>query len=63
MAKKDLKRDPHGLGDDVWWYEEMKGIELHVETESIINNREGHKTIMIPWAQIRGALERKDKPA
>lgn len=61
MSKKDLKLEPWNISDHIWWYEEMKGIELHIDTENIINNREGHVTILIPWCQIRASLERKDK--
>ena len=57
MANKDLKRGSHKITEDIWWYEEPKGIYLYIQ------NKDGGLSheIIIPWIQIRSALARKDK--
>jgi len=59
MAKKDLKLEPHDLDEDVWWYEDNKGIDLHVETVCPSGQR-SHQSYLIPWKEVRAALKRKD---
>jgi len=59
MAKKDLKREPYDLDETVWWYEDNKGIDLHVEIVSPSGQR-SHQSYLIPWKEIRAALKRKD---
>lgn len=61
MAMKDLKIEPHQtIDEDVWWYEENKGIELRIDCICPSGQRD-HKVLLIPWYQIRAALARKDK--
>ena len=62
MAKEHLKREPHNLSEDVWWYEENAGIDLHLETVCP-NGGHSHESYLIPWVTIRAALKRKDKSA
>ena len=59
MAKKDLKLDPYNLGEDVWWYEDNKGIDLHIDIICPSGQR-SHESYLIPWETIRAALARKD---
>ena len=59
MANKDLKLTPHDIDEDTWWYEDNKGIDLHVEIVCPSGQRD-HKVLLIPWDQIRAALKRKD---
>jgi len=52
---KIIKGNPNA-----WWYEEKKGIEILHE----IVTRDGYirtDHLVIPWNQIRAALQRKDK--
>ena len=39
-----------------WWYEEAKGICVVAESVGPT------QLIFIPWASLRGALKRKDRP-
>jgi len=55
MAKQDLKLEPFDINDNIWWYEEMKGIDIHLDTS------DGHISFIIPWANIRNSLKRRDK--
>jgi len=57
MADKDLKRGPHYFKhrDDVWWYEEPKGIYIVVKQQFKTTT-----DIEIPWRSLRAALRRKD---
>lgn len=57
MARKHLHRHPKNVSpprEDVWWYEDNGGIEIHVEPH------ERHVCVRIPWRKIREALARKD---
>ena len=63
MAKKHLKNEPHQLPENFssegWWYEEMKGIDIHMEVR--LGGQLTHESFFIPWKDIRAALKRKDK--
>lgn len=48
---KHLKRAPHKLSSDVWWYEESHGISVVMY----------QRVIKISWRSLRAALARKDK--
>jgi len=52
MANKDLKLRPHRIRgrDDVWWYEDPKGIDICYKRNHFV----------VPWRAIRSALARKD---
>lgn len=58
MSNKDLKCEPHAIRgtETAWWYEEEEGVCVVVELA------QGTRQITIPWASLRGALKRKDKP-
>lgn len=58
MAKKHLSNAPHHVSEDVWWYEETNGIDLHIN-----HTKNGHESHLIPWPDVRKALKRKDKKA
>lgn len=60
MAKKHLKNEPQNLGENAWWYEDTKGIDLHFDTVCP-NGQRSHESYLIPWKVIRNALERKDR--
>jgi hypothetical protein len=57
MANSDLKRDPHKIDENTWWYEEPRGLEIILHDADMDSRR-----ISIPWRAIRNALKRKDKP-
>ena len=57
MSKRHLKLEPINISDDVWFYEEDRGLDVHVETHA------KHMSIIIPWKDIPAALKRKDKPS
>ena len=56
MSKAHLKRAPHTINEDWWWYEEPQGICVvhHMGTR-------GAFTVEIPWRSLRAALKRLDK--
>lgn len=58
MSKKHLKLEPHQTeqtnGDPAWWYEDVNGIDVYVETNNMVCQ------VFIPWRDIRAALKRKD---
>jgi hypothetical protein len=58
MSNKDLKCEPHAIRGikTAWWYEEDMGLCIVVEPAQVTQQ------ITIPWASLRGALKRKDKP-
>ncbi len=58
MANKHLSREPHEINELNWWYEETKGIEIHSDQHTKVGE---HICLLISWAEIRGALARKDK--
>ena len=60
MSNKDLKLEPYDLDDSAWWYEDTKGIDLHVENVCPSGQRD-HRSYLIPWKVIRAALERKER--
>ncbi len=61
MANKHLNQVPHdcniGPREAWWWYELPGGIQIY-------HRGKDHevKHMLIPWASLRGALRRKDKP-
>ncbi len=57
MSKKHLKLDAHPIrgNDNVWWYEDNGGIDIHVPPSA------KHTSFKIPWRALRAALERKDR--
>lgn len=58
MAKEHLSLKPHNLSEKVWWYDNMKGIEIVVaHFDSKVNT----EIVVIPWRSIKAALKRKDK--
>jgi len=50
LDKDNLDRKPHNITDDVWYYEDKKGIDLYVYG----------KSYMIPVRQLRSYLRRLD---
>lgn len=63
MAAKDLSRNPHNVTDNLWWYEESRGVELVLR---VTDNQGGYlrtEQHTISWDVLRRALARKDKPA
>lgn len=56
MSNADLKREPHYITEDCWWYEEAKGIEIVMRVYPSVTY-----VRTIPWRSIRAALARKDK--
>ena len=60
MAKKHLRNDSHHIRgrDDIWWYEENGGICVVWQAQ----RHTSAQMATIPWAVLRRALERKDKP-
>ena len=58
MSNQHLHRKPHAIRgtQTAWWYEDAKGIYVVVEAVPAI------QCITIPWAYLRGALKRKDRP-
>lgn len=63
MSKKHLSNDPHQIGKvpgEAWWYEEVKGIEIYIYRRSSTGGPDTKKFV-IPWAEVRAALKRKDK--
>ena len=61
MSNKDLNRSPKFASDNVWWYEETSGIEIHIDHKYEDGIKFSHQVITIPWRSIRAALKRKDK--
>lgn len=61
MANEHLSRSSKRINKTAWWYEEVEGINVVHETRD--NNDVWISTtqLKIPWAQIRKALDRKDK--
>lgn len=59
MAKKDLKLEPHNITDDIWWYEDNRGIDLHVEC-ICPSGQHDHINVLILWSDIRKVLKRRD---
>ena len=57
MAEKHLKRTPTTLSNNVWFYEESRGMVVVVDFGT------GIDTFIISWRRLRGMLERKDRPA
>lgn len=57
MADKHLRLKPYNISNNVWWYEDVGGIDIHVEPSS------KHTTVFISWRQLRSAIKRKDKHA
>jgi hypothetical protein len=53
MAKKHLKREPHKINENAWWYEANGGIEVFYKDVGMI--------MFIPIASIRAYVRRKDK--
>jgi len=62
MADKDLRKKPHNITHDIWWYEEPKGICLFIQFSDVLS-KTGFRTeqYYISWETIRAALKRKDK--
>ena len=56
MAEKYLKREPHNISKDVWWYESNAGIEIIIYFG--VNKIKSH---IISWRTIYAALARKNK--
>lgn len=58
MSDTDLQRTPHPIRQTktAWWYEDELGLYVVVEASRVT------RQIFIPWASVRGALRRKDKP-
>jgi len=54
MSAKDLKRSPHLVDDRAWWYEDIRGIVVVVESSKT-------RLLTLPWRSLRAALKRKDK--
>jgi len=60
VSNKHLSRMPHHVREDVWWYDERGGICI------ISAWRDGDRYIrtdsfLIPWRDLRRAIERKDR--
>ncbi len=63
MSKEDLLNKPRKLKrlengkwcptDGSWWYEEAKGVVIVTDSKT---------QFLIPWALVRTALSRLDKP-
>ena len=61
MSNEHLSLRPkHGRPNDggMWWYEEKGGILVLVDRNKMLRPIQGW---MIPWAQLRAALDRKDR--
>lgn len=60
MANKDLKLEPHWIDEDVWWYEDSRGIDVHVDFRAPDGALNKHLSALILWKDVRAALKRKD---
>ena len=57
MSRKHLKLGPHKIRgrEDVWWYEDLRGVSIIVEPQK-------HTTeFTIPWTTLKNALARKEQ--
>jgi len=62
MSNRDLKREPYQVNDDIWYYEEPKGLEFHISYRDEKGSHKIKQTVFIvPWQRIRAALRHKDK--
>jgi len=61
MGNKHLSNKPKGIKGNphAWWYEEAGGIEI-IHEILVAGDYKRTDHILIPWKQIRTALERKD---
>jgi hypothetical protein len=48
-----LSNNPQNVNDDVWYYEEKKGILIYA-------NQPGDFPIFIPWEMLKKSLARKN---
>jgi hypothetical protein len=55
MSNKHLKRTPCHLDNEIWYYEEFKGLVIVLGA----GIKSGQHTIS--WRKIRAALKRKDR--
>jgi hypothetical protein len=63
MAREHQILDPHKIDDCRWWYEEPEGIHVIAEVSTPDGNWNGTTQVLIPWKDIRAALEQKDRKA
>ena len=70
MGNKHLSHRPtharepegrHKKHDGVWYYEQPLGFDLVAQIRNQSNEYVGGVIALIPWRQIRAALQRKDR--
>lgn len=64
MSAKDLKYEAQkptasNCDGDVWWYETTKGVVIFFDRPGHRSARPGQ--VLISWAKIRSAVERRDR--
>ena len=60
MADKHLKHEPVHINAHWWYYEDKDGLEIYRTRDGGIDSVVPRKAV-IPWENIRAALERKDR--
>lgn len=63
MANQHLTLNPRTLSPTEWVYEESHGLTVVSQLHDAAGNYVGTTVTKVPWRLIRGALERKDRPA
>lgn len=58
MGKEDLKLESIHINDDVWYYEDPKGLDFIVVNP---DNRCETFRFIVSWRKIKAALDRKNK--
>lgn len=61
MANKHLSLEPQNITDELWYYEEPKGINIVHEINKFNGEHIRTDQIIIPWSKIIHSLKRKNK--
>ncbi len=61
MAAKDLSLKPHDINENLWWYENYRGVELVIRHTDKNGTYVRTELSIISWDVLRRALARKDK--
>lgn len=57
-----LSLSPQDINDDLWYYEERGGIDLHVWVEmpkAMSRGERHHVNVRIPWRKLVASVKRK----
>jgi desulfoferrodoxin (superoxide reductase-like protein) len=59
-ARMDEARTPFHLSDDVWLYEEPRGILVVIDVKDNAGTHLRTEQHHIPWAKVKAAVQRRE---